>query len=52
MGILGKLSKCHSSLKEIRKYIQHDVVRVNELDLIPLFEAALIVSLKPEFQRQ
>ena len=37
-------------LKEIKKYIQHDIAQVNKLDLIPLFEAALIVSLKPEFQ--
>ena len=37
-------------LKEIKSYIEHDVARVNELDLIPLFEAALIVSLKPQFQ--
>ena len=39
-------------LNEIRKYIRHDIKRVNELDLIPLFEAALIVSLKPKFQSE
>ncbi|MCU7807333.1 MAG: hypothetical protein KZQ73_05620 [Candidatus Thiodiazotropha sp. (ex Semelilucina semeliformis)] len=37
-------------LKEIKKYIQHDLKAVNELELIPLFEAALILSLKPKFQ--
>lgn len=37
-------------LDEIKKRIVHDISGVNELDLIPLFEAALIVSLKPKFQ--
>ena len=37
-------------LSEIKKYIEHDIVNANELDLIPLFEAALIVALKPKFQ--
>jgi hypothetical protein len=37
-------------LREVKKYIKHDVKKVNELDLIPLFEAALIVAYKPKFQ--
>lgn len=37
-------------LVEIKKHIQHDITKVSDLELIPLFEAALIVSFKPKFQ--
>jgi len=37
-------------LRKIKKYITHEIGNINELDLIPLFEAALIVAYKPKFQ--
>jgi len=37
-------------LNEIKKYISHEIRSINELDLIPLFEAALIVAYQPKFQ--
>lgn len=37
-------------LDEIKRLIKHDLKVINELDLIPLFEAALIVAYQPEFQ--
>jgi len=38
-------------LTEIQSYISHDISEPNILELVPLFESALIVSLNPEFQR-
>ena len=37
-------------LSEIKSFVQHDVAGSNYLHLIPLFEAALILALKPKFQ--
>jgi len=37
-------------LYEIKNYISHNISSTNDLDLIPLFEAALIVAYKPKFQ--
>lgn len=38
------------SLTEIQNFISHSIEQPNFAELISLFESALIVSLKPEFQ--
>ena len=37
-------------LSEIQQLVRHNVSNSNDLNLIPLFEAALILALKPKFQ--
>jgi hypothetical protein len=38
-------------ISEIKQHIKHNLNNINELELAPLFESALILALGPEFQR-